>query len=96
MPTCEGFLSSARSRRIERLEAAARAAQLTAWAVRLAAKFGRPVAEVRAELGQYDRRLQALTALYGDDVEHIMAVIAAEEGLDAGALLREAERLAEA
>ena len=43
-----------------------------------------------------DRRVKALSALYGDDVERIIAIMAAEEGLDAGAVLREATRIAEA
>jgi hypothetical protein len=42
-----------------------------------------------------DRRVRALTLQYGDDVERIVAVLAAEGGVDADALLREATRLAE-
>ena len=89
-------MPSARSRRVTRLETAARAAQLTAWAERLAAESGRPAAEIRANMERCDRRAKALSVLYGDDVERIIAVMAAEEGLDAGAVLREATRIAEA
>jgi hypothetical protein len=66
--------------------------------VRLAAKLGRPVAEVRAELEQYDQRVQALCAQYGNgpgSLERIVVTLAAEYGVDPGELRRQAEQLAE-